>query len=227
MTSWLLAGVLLLVIVIRLYRDASGKRRREAAERAAEAETIGGILEEARRIPGTAAGVSTFAGRWHGERAQVTTIVDTLATRKLPALWLSVTITEPVNIAATFDMMMRPAGPTTFSRFDFLPHTLATPPGFPLEAVIRTDAPGTLLPFATIGAHLETFQNGRAKELLVTRNGLRFVWLLSEADRVRYGAFRQADFGGARLDPALLELLLGRLSALRAALNADAVKAAA
>ena len=37
---------------------------------------------------------------------------------------------------------------------------------------------------------------------------MRIVWLLAEAERARYGVFRQAAFGGARLDPALIERLL-------------------
>ena len=50
--------------------------------------------------------------------------------------------------------------------------------------------------------HLSLFADGRAKELLVTPNGVRFVWLLAEADRARYGVFRQAEFGDAALHPA-------------------------
>jgi len=41
------------------------------------------------------------------------------------------------------------------------------------------------------------------------------VWQAAEADRVRYGIFRQAEFGEAALDPALVRDLLDRLIALR------------
>ena len=93
--------------------------------------------------------------------------------------------------------------------------------------MIRSDREGVHLPLETIARHLGVFADGRAKELLITQNGIRFVWLLAEADRARYGVFRQAEFSGARLDPALIEALLMEASELRAAINRDALKAAA
>ena len=97
-----------------------------------------------------------------------------------------------------FDMMMRPGSPTTFSNFDHLDHTLPMAAGFPPEAVLRTDRKGVRFPHDIIASHLDLFAEGRAKELLITPNGVRIVWLLAEADRARYGVFRQAEFGDDR-----------------------------
>jgi hypothetical protein len=83
------------------------------------------------------------------------------------------------------------------------------------------------LPFDTIVKHLGSFRDGRAKELLVTGNGVRLVWLIAEADRARYGVFRQAAFSGASLNAELIEALLSEASALRAAINREALRAAA
>ncbi len=55
----------------------------------------------------------------------------------------------------------------------------------------------------------------RAKELLITENGLRIVWLLAEAERARYGVFRQAEFGSPQIEDAILQELLDRLIAIR------------
>jgi hypothetical protein len=57
-----------------------------------------------------------------------------------------------------------------------------------------------------------------AKELLITPKGLRMVVQMAEADRARYGVFRQADFGEVTLEAALLRDILDRLIALRAAI---------
>ncbi|TIN89308.1 MAG: hypothetical protein E5Y29_02055, partial [Mesorhizobium sp.] len=165
-------------------------------------------------------------GSWNSKRVQVRTIVDTLATRKLPARWLSVSITEPVAVPGTFDMMMRPGSPTTFSNFDHLDHTLPKSSAFPSEAVLRTDRRGVHFPLETIAGHLGIFSEGRAKELLITPKGVRIVWLLAEAERARYGVFRQAEFGDATLDPALIERLLVSVSALRDAINKSERQAA-
>ena len=195
--------------------------RAEAARRDAPRkfyEEVLEVLEEA-EIAGTdGAGIPKLTGRYNGHAVQILPVADTLATRRLPALWLMVTLQTPLPLAAKFDMMMRPAGHTTFSNFDLLPVTINHPPGFPDHAVVRTDNEATLLPPHVVLPHLGLFADHRAKELLVAPNGLRIVWLLAEADRARYGVFRQADFGEAALDPALATGLLDRLIALRLAI---------
>ena len=147
------------------------------------------VIADAAEISNGTAGVVTWAGSWNGRRVQVRTIVDTLATRKLPARWLSVSITEKVAVPGIFDMMMRPGSPTTFSNFDHLDHTLPPFPGLADRGGGADGPTRRALPAATIIAgHLDVFAEGRAKELLITPNGVRIVWLLAEADR---GALRR------------------------------------
>jgi hypothetical protein len=137
--------------------------------------------------------------------------------RRLPALWLLVTVQSALPVTARFDLMMRPNAPTTFSNFDLLPSTVELPAGFPPGAVLRTDDPQHVLPAHLIASHLDVFEDVRAKELLITPNGVRFVWLLAEANRARYGVLRDADFGDIDLDPGTLRDLLDRLVKLRRA----------
>ncbi|WP_185975109.1 hypothetical protein [Mesorhizobium sp. WSM4310] len=225
-TSALLAGAIVLALALHLAWLARRSRNRALAALAADEARIRTIVADAADVSDGTAGVVTWEGSWNGRRVQLRTIVDTLATRKLPARWLSVSITEKVAVPATFDMMMRPGSPTTFSNFDHLQHTLPKAPGFPLEAVLRTDRRGTRFPQGIIADHLQPFSEGRAKELLITPNGVRIVWLLAEAERARYGVFRQAAFGGAQIDPGLIERLLTSLSALRDAINRSERQAA-
>jgi hypothetical protein len=128
-----------------------------------------------------------------------------------------VTLQSPLPLTAKFYMMMRPAGPTTFSNFDLLPHTLKHPAGFPEQAVIRTDDAAAVLPADVIRPHIRDFFGARAKELLITGNGVRIVWLLAEAERARYGIFRQAEFGDVVIDPAVLREILDCLVDIRQA----------
>jgi hypothetical protein len=81
--------------------------------------------------------------------------------------------------------------------------------------VVRTDDEDHVLPAHIVAPHLEVFEDSRAKELLITPNGVRIVWLIAEASRARYGVFREADFGEVDLDPDLLRDLLDKLVALR------------
>jgi hypothetical protein len=156
-----------------------------------------------------------MSGTYCGFPVQIYPLVDTLATRRLPALWLMVTLQDKLPVKAHFDLMMRPAGPTTFSNFDHLPHTLDRQEGFPEEAVIRTDSAEDVLPASLLEPHLEPFFGPRAKELLITENGLRIVCLLAEAERARYGVLRQAEFGEVQIDGQLARDILDRLIAIR------------
>jgi hypothetical protein len=207
-----------LVLATLLYR----RWRREEAEKLRAPQRLfgrvtslldGATLESTGRVS-----YPCLCGRYAGVPVQVLPVVDTLAVRRLPAFWLLVTMQTALPVAAKLDFMMRPAGPTTFSNFDLLPHTLPCPAGFPRDGVLRTDDPERAPPAAWLEGHLGPFENPRAKELLVAPQGLRFVWLLAEAERARYGVFRQAEFGALEIDPAVLDDLLARLLALREAI---------
>lgn len=62
------------------------------------------------------------------------------------------------------------------------------------------------------------FADPHAKELLITPKGVRIVWQLAEAERGRYGVFRQVEFGEVRLAPDLLRAILDRLIAIEQAI---------
>ena len=225
-TSALLAGAIVLALVLHLAWLARASRNKASVALAVEQANIRTVITDAANVSDGTAGVITWEGSWNGRRVQARTIVDTLATRKLPARWLSVSITEKVAVPGTFDMMMRPGSPTTFSNFDHLDHSLPKSSALPAEAVVRTDRKGVRFPQEIIAGHLGIFSEGRAKELLITPNGVRIVWLLAEAERARYGVFRQAEFGDATLDPALIERLLESASTLRDAINRNERQAA-
>lgn len=166
------------------------------------------------RRSGTA-GVWTLEGLYQNHSFQLKTIADTLATRKLPSLWLMVTLPEPQPVVVVTDMMMRAAGVSSFSNFDFLPHTLALPHGFPEQATLRSDnsmpceIPSLLLP------HLHLFHHGRGKEFLVSPQGLRLVVQLAESDKARYGVFREASFADRAVDVDLATSIMDTLINLR------------
>lgn len=173
------------------------------------------LIEDARYEGEGIGGYPQLVGKYHGLGVRLHPVVDTLAVRKLPSLWLLASIAEPLPLRATYDLMMRPAGATTFSNFDLLPVTLDHPPDAPPDAVIRTDDPEHVLPHHVVAAHLDLFRERQAKELLITPKGCRLVWQLAEADRARYGVFRQAEFGEIVLDPDLVRDLLDHLIAIR------------
>ena len=152
------------------------------------------FFNDAEITAGESLGSHVLTGLYDGHQFELKTITDTLNTRKLPSLWLMITLKAPIPINYKLDMMLRPAGPSTFSNFDFLPVILKTPTGFPEQAVLRSDEEQAPFDLNLLRPTLAFFKNPRAKELLATPNGLRFVEQLDEADRARYLVVREARF---------------------------------
>lgn len=142
-------------------------------------------------------------------------IPDTLTFRKLPALWVLVTLPEPMPLLATLDLMARPSGNESFSRFFTLPQTLPTPEALPPHVVVRSDDATRIPTIDLIARHAALFQDDAVKELVISPKGLRIVLLAEEAERGRYLIFREAELGRSPLDPARLSPILDRLATLR------------
>lgn len=208
----LIVACVLAALLLRQYLRENAKR---ADQGRVLFDPIVSLFNEPVLQRGLTAGVWTFSGRYQNLSFQFKTVADTLATRKLPSLWLMVTLPEPLPLNATTDLMMRAAGISSFSNFDFLPHTLALPAGFPEQATIRSDN-ATSSPVVTLMTrHLDLFSRGRGKEFLVSPKGLRIVVQLAEADRARYGVFREANFAGTSIDADLATQLMDTLINLR------------
>ncbi|TNC72160.1 hypothetical protein [Rubellimicrobium roseum] len=209
----LLALGLLLVWQARRLSRAAAVRR---AMRAGYLDAVLPLLASpaARLEPYGFPRVTGFRG---GAPFEVRVVPDTLATRKLPALWLLVTLPEPMPLAWTWHLMLRPRGGETFSAFDRLPRQLAPVPDLPADSAVRTDAaegtpPGLL---AEVVARLG---EDRLKEVILSPKGLRLTWLAEEAPRTRYLVFRDAEMGATPFDPSELAPLLEALLDFRAAL---------
>jgi hypothetical protein len=161
---------------------------------------------------GESLGSHVLTGIYGSHQFELKTITDTLNTRKLPSLWLMITLKSAIPIKHTLDMMMRPAGPSTFSNFDFLPVIIQAPSGFPDQAVLKSDEDRSPFDLNLLRPILIFFKNPRAKEFLATPNGLRLVTQLGEAERARYLVAREARFESASIDADetrhALELLL-------------------
>ncbi|NHB76217.1 hypothetical protein [Rhodobacter calidifons] len=160
-------------------------------------------------------GFPRMTGRRAGLAFDLQAIPDTLTFRKLPALWVMVTLVEPLPLEATLDLMARPSGNEPFTRFATLPQSLPTPPGLPGEIAIHSDDARRIPTPDLIARHADLFQDPRVKELVLSPRGLRIVILAEEADRGRYLIFREAEMGRTPLSPARLEPLLDRLAAIR------------
>jgi hypothetical protein len=212
----LLMGALALWQVRRHARGAAERR----AWRAAYLDEVRPLLANPRgRVEPN--GFARLSGRAAGLPIDLRAIPDTLATRKLPALWLMATLPDPMPLEATWHLMLRPRGAETFSAFDRLPRLLPPVPGLPEDSALRTDAPAGAPPPLVLDLMAETVAalgEERMKEVVLSPRGLRLTWLAEEAPRARYIAFRDCEMGRRPLDPATLAPILDSLLRLHAAL---------
>ena len=209
----LLAAVLGTAFLYFLWRNAQETRAR-AARRAA-------FLDEVQRLFSGGLkklnldGFPRISGTYRGLTFDIQAVPDTLNVRKLPTLWLLVSLPEKLPVRATFDVMMRPRGVEIFSKHSTLPVQIEPDPAFPHDCTIRTDAPNALPSRELLLRHAGILNDPLAKELLISPKGLRIVWLAEEAHRGRYLLFRDSEMGLTPFPAEQLQPLLDYLVSLR------------
>lgn len=189
-------AVLALWLLARLVRAG---RARVAARAGYFAAVAGLFLDSRQRVEPS--GFARMSGVWNGARFDVQAVPDTLTFRKLPVLWVLITLTEPMPVAGEVHIMARPGQDSIFSRFDQMPVTVALPPGFPAFCALRCSTAAALPDAALVAAQGALFASGVVKELVIAPQALRLVILADEAERGGYLLFRDAELGQVPLSP--------------------------
>ena len=174
------------------------------------------------RVVQDAVDIAVLDGCYRGRAFRIEPVIDHVNLRKLPVLWLMVTLREDGSQAGVLDFLVRPQNTEFYSPSAELPVAIAPPPGWPSHAALRTDRPEAMPPVDVVGRHIDFFEDPRAKELLVTPRGLRLVYQANQAKRSHYLVLRQAEFDDLVLDPGLLRNLMDRAIALHDDLVRDA-----
>jgi hypothetical protein len=168
-------------------------------------------LFEGHRVTQDAVAWPVLAGTYGGYEVHIAPLVDDVVFRKVPSLWLLVTVKRKLPIAGRVDMLARAQNTEFYSPADGLPVRIATPHEWPRQMTIKADRPAAELPFAALDPHVRAFfADPRAKEMLVTREGVRIVYQAHGANRSEYLVLRRAVFRDARLPAALVGSLLDR-----------------
>ena len=187
--------------------------RAAAARRAAMLRPCLGLLAEpAEGRDG--AGFPTLDGRFEGLAVAVRLIPEAVAFRRLPQLWLSVSVHAATGQPATLDVLRRVAGAEFYAPADDLPRRLPAPEGLPGDAYLRGTRQAEHL-LAHLAPHLALLlADPRVKEVLVTPRGVRIVAQLCEGERGAYLLLRESRFALTEIDPATLVPHLARAAAL-------------
>ena len=187
--------------------------RAAAARRAAMLRPCLGLLAEpAEGRDG--AGFPTVDGRFKGLAGAIRMILEVVDLRRLPQLWLSVSVHAPTGQPATLDVLRRVAGAEFYAPADDLPRRLPAPEGLPGDAYLRGTRGAERL-LTRLAPHLaQLLTDARVKEVLVTPRGVRIVSQLCEGERGAYLLLRESRFALTEIAPATLVPHLARAAAL-------------
>jgi hypothetical protein len=156
----------------------------------------------------------TLRGQYRGYAITLEPVVDHIGVRKIPSLWLLATVHAKVPFGGVLDFLVRPHNVEFYSPAARLAEALPVPPGWPPHAWLRTDDSGHMPPSERLTPHIGFFSDPRAKELLVTPNGVRLVYQLGQSARAHYMVLRHVRFENLVIAEERVRDLLDRAIAI-------------
>jgi hypothetical protein len=202
--------VLAVAVLTWIYRRDRGKLRALRAALFVPAYD----LFESYRVTQESVDFPQLRGRYRGQEFLVDAVVDMVTFRKLPSLWLRVSLLAPVPFRGTLDIMVRSQNVEFYSPANDLPHAIEAPAHWPAGAIVKTDNPEGMPPAELIDPHMTFFAAPKAKEILVTPKGVRLVYQADQGTRAEYLVLRSANFASPQVPAELLRGLLDRAIAL-------------
>jgi len=160
-----------------------------------------------------------LTGRYRGHDVKLEPVFDTMAWRKLPSLWLKVTLLARNLGSGVLDVLMRPLGTEFYSPSADLPERIPLLRGWPREAMLCTRDRSTVPDLDRLTPHLHLFDGPKMKELVITPEGTRIVYQLDQAERPYYMVMRQVKFARQAVSPALARTLLDSVIAIHQSLS--------
>ena len=205
-----LLAVLALAVLAFMYR------RRRASVRRMRGQVFDACLPlfDSYRVTQDDLSFAVLDGDYRGHEVRLEPVSDDLAVRKVPSLWLLVTVQGRVPFAGSFDLLIRPQNTEFYSPSEDWSDTVRLPAGWPEHARIRTDRPEAMPPLELLARHIGVFADPRAKEMVVTPHGVRLVYQADQANRSYYLVLRQSEFSNLAFSAHMVRNLLDRAVAL-------------
>jgi hypothetical protein len=173
-------------------------------------------------------GFPRLAGDFHGRRVVAELFPDTMVIRRLPQLWLSITLLDTLGDIPSLAVLVRPAGYEFYSLTSRLSCTLDAPAALPSEVLVRgSDARADRLLWQLTPYLTASLMDPRVKEIAITSKGLRIIVQAGEGRRGEHLLLRQAVFDDAAVPARELANRLTELETLRSAIDVPQWKAAA
>ncbi|AGK58822.1 hypothetical protein HYPDE_35753 [Hyphomicrobium denitrificans 1NES1] len=201
----MLAALLLVASVSILVFFGRHEARVAAAARHRILDPSLNVLEAA-KVEIDACDFPKMEGKFRGRSFRVALVPDTLTFRRLPQLWLDVTLKRSLPVDGSVAILVRQSGADYFSLTDHLNERLAPPENFPDVCLIKGDGPGARHILDRIAPYVASLlRDPHFKEIAITPRGIRIMRQLAEGKRGDHLILRQIVFEGARLNPEELE----------------------
>jgi hypothetical protein len=171
-------------------------------------------LFESYRVTQDSVDFPELRGRYRRHDFHIDALVDMVTFRKLPSLWLRVSLLAPVPYRGTLDIMVRSQNVEFYSPANDLDHAIQPPAGWPAGTIVNTDNPDAMPPAALIDPHMSFFAAPKAKEILITPKGVRLVYQTDQGTRAEYLVLRSANFAAPQVTAEVMADLLDRAIAL-------------
>jgi hypothetical protein len=210
-----LVGIAVLVILYRRDRNRLKRQRAQFFDDCLPLFQSYRVTQEGPTFP-------LLSGRYRDHEARLEPVIDSMAWRKVPVLWLKVTILKPNSYRGVLDFLVRPGGVEVYSPSADLDYHLAVPSGWPEQSLLCTDDPTSIPPLEAITPHMAAFADPFMKELVATSRGVRLVRMIWQASRLHYAVFRETRFEEIHLDRAVAQGMLDTALAMAEALAAAA-----
>ena len=217
------AGFLLLVGCVLWQRRA---QRHFAAQRAAIFDDCRELIQSAEQIhPGS--DYPLLRGRYGDANVLLQPLLDHVGYRKVPSLWLVLTLDAPTPIGGSLDILFRPANIEFFSQIDQLPQRVYLDEAWPSHHMARVSPAGWQAPLSTVYSALgDALSSADLKEIVITPRGVRLVVRVCGVERGQYMVLRAMVPEVERIPPDWLRYWLNTLVSISSVLRADLARAA-
>ncbi len=163
-------------------------------------------------------GFPRLKGQYNGFEVAIVLQADTLSMRKIPALWLMLTVIGKTPTQGSLDMIVRPQNTEFYSPSWDWDGTLTSPPDWPQHALIKYKH--SVASIAVLNNFVPNlFGNEKIKELLVMPALLGITYLLRQAERGEYLLMRNAKFDGTLINSMEVKRILESAIEIRTGLE--------
>ena len=211
----ILSAALCLWLVVRGIRD----HREAMAARHGLLDEAEGLLADAERVIGPDH-YPVVAGRIaDGRRVKVDLVSDNLITRRLPQLWLRLTLYDAAPDRPTIGALARPTGGEYYSIVHDMPHWME-PPRTATSMLVRGDGTAAPSQIEPVLHHLaDLFEDPVVKEAVISPNGVRIMLQAAQGDRASHLFLRQSRFSIAAVPAEQIRSAIAMAGSLAAVLS--------